>query len=299
MLAPPTRSMPNRHTAVVQSVEIVKQDNSGIAGSGIGLGTIAGAVGEGVVGNQRESGSGDTAAPFIGAAAGAYVGHDLENRQQQKADAYKITVRMEDRSNQALMQTTNAGLRVGAACGSETASCSGTDDGMCVVRVGTTPEKPNMKTQGNDALHLWLMIGVAALMLLGTTGIAAVLAWMPTSTALPGVVVVPDTRRAPPATLDGAEAQIPPARARDKCAECGIVEATHEIEQPGEATDPGAAGAVTRGDRSEITGHSTKTYEVTVRMKDGSRHVFMDAKRANWRPGERVIIIGGASQSNN
>jgi outer membrane lipoprotein SlyB len=98
---------------VVQSIELVKQDDGGIAGSGIGLGTIAGAVVGGVVGNQVGSGRGNTAATVIGAAGGAYIGHELENRQQPRPDAYKITVRMEDGSYQALMQSTSADLRVG------------------------------------------------------------------------------------------------------------------------------------------------------------------------------------------
>ena len=95
---------------VVQSIELVRQDGNA---SGIGLGTIAGAVVGGVVGNQVGAGRGNTAATVIGAAGGAYVGHELENRQQPRPDAYKITVRMEDGSYQALTQTTSAGLRVG------------------------------------------------------------------------------------------------------------------------------------------------------------------------------------------
>jgi outer membrane lipoprotein SlyB len=98
---------------VVQSIEPVNQDSGGIAGSGIGLGTIAGAVVGGVVGNQVGSGRGNTAATVIGAAGGAYIGHQLENRQQQNADAYKITVRMEDGSYETLTQSTNADFRVG------------------------------------------------------------------------------------------------------------------------------------------------------------------------------------------
>ena len=45
---------------VVKSIEVVRQDNQGIAGSNIGLGTIAGAVIGGVVGNQIGSGTGNT-----------------------------------------------------------------------------------------------------------------------------------------------------------------------------------------------------------------------------------------------
>jgi len=99
---------------VVQSVELVRQDRGGIGGSGFGLGTVAGAVVGGVVGSQVGSGSGATAATVIGAAGGAYVGHELEKRQQQQqADAYRINVRMDDGSYQALTQSTSAGLRAG------------------------------------------------------------------------------------------------------------------------------------------------------------------------------------------
>ncbi len=59
------------------------------------------------------SGKGNTAATVIGAAGGAYVGHELENRNQQQADAYRVTVRMEDGSNQTLMQNTSDDIRVG------------------------------------------------------------------------------------------------------------------------------------------------------------------------------------------
>lgn len=93
---------------VVHSIELVKQDNSGS-----GLGTVAGAVVGGVIGNQVGSGRGNTAATVIGAAGGAYIGHELEHRQQQNADAYKITVRMENGSYQALMYSTNPGFRAG------------------------------------------------------------------------------------------------------------------------------------------------------------------------------------------
>ena len=97
---------------IVQSIELVRQDR---AGSTIGLGTIAGAVVGGIVGNQVGSGKGNTAATVIGAAGGAYVGHELENRNQnqQQTDAYRVTVRMEDGSNQTLMQDTSGDIRVG------------------------------------------------------------------------------------------------------------------------------------------------------------------------------------------
>ncbi|MDO8595253.1 MAG: glycine zipper 2TM domain-containing protein [Sulfuricaulis sp.] len=98
---------------VVQSIELVRQSNTGIGGSGIGIGTIAGAVVGGVVGNQVGSGRGNTAATVIGAAGGAYAGHELEKRSQQQSDAYKLAIRMDSGSYQTLTQTTVADLRVG------------------------------------------------------------------------------------------------------------------------------------------------------------------------------------------
>ena len=103
---------------VVQSIELVQQGNAGntgIGGSGIGIGTIAGAIVGGIVGNQVGSGRGNTAATVVGAAGGAYVGHEIDKRQQQPqtADLYRVNVRMENGSYQTLTQNSVADLRVG------------------------------------------------------------------------------------------------------------------------------------------------------------------------------------------
>jgi outer membrane lipoprotein SlyB len=104
-------------SGVVQSIDLVQQGSTGstgIGGSGIGIGTIAGAIVGGVLGNQVGAGRGNTVATVAGAAGGAYVGHELENRQQQRsADVYRITVRMDGGSYQTFTQNTNAGFRVG------------------------------------------------------------------------------------------------------------------------------------------------------------------------------------------
>ena len=103
---------------VVQSIDLVQQGNAGntgIGGTGIGIGTIAGAVVGGVLGNQVGSGSGRTAATVAGAAGGAYIGHEIDSRSQQPrtADVYRFTVRMDSGSYQTLTQNTNGGFRVG------------------------------------------------------------------------------------------------------------------------------------------------------------------------------------------
>lgn len=93
---------------VVYSIEYLRQP-----ASGIGVGTIAGAVVGGIIGNQVGRGDGNTAATVLGAAGGAYAGHEIEKRNQQGSDIYRITVNMQDGSRLALMQTDLASIRLG------------------------------------------------------------------------------------------------------------------------------------------------------------------------------------------
>jgi hypothetical protein len=57
-------------------------------------------------------------------------------------------------------------------------------------------------------------------------------------------------------------------RSKARCKVCGIIESTRQV------------GGV---------------HEVTVRLSDQTTHVFSDSNPANWRPGERIILIGGGN----
>ena len=93
---------------VVQSVALVQQENSGLGG-----GAILGALVGGIVGNQVGRGGGNTAATVIGAAGGAYAGHQIEKRNQQPTDAYRLSIRMTDGTNLSLMQSATTDIQVG------------------------------------------------------------------------------------------------------------------------------------------------------------------------------------------
>lgn len=97
---------------VVQSIELVRQ-NSASTGGSIGVGTIAGAVVGGLIGNQMGQGQGKTAATVVGAAGGAYIGHELDKQNQQSRDAYKLTILMSDGAYQTVTQATDGDIRVG------------------------------------------------------------------------------------------------------------------------------------------------------------------------------------------
>lgn len=62
------------------------------------------------------------------------------------------------------------------------------------------------------------------------------------------------------------------ARARKRCAACGVVESIRRID-PVEALPA--------------------TYEFTVRLRDGSMRLSSDTSRAKWRVGDRIMLIGG------
>lgn len=97
---------------VVQSVTLVAQNSP--ADNSIGAGTIVGAVVGGVLGNQVGGGTGKTAATVLGAAGGAYAGHEIEKRNQtQQTNAYQLSIRLNNGSYQTITQATANDIRVG------------------------------------------------------------------------------------------------------------------------------------------------------------------------------------------
>lgn len=153
----------------------------------------------------------------------------------------------------------------------------------------------------NEISHLPILTRSVIVILLG--GIAIVVA-MQISTGEASTLFALDKFWAPQAKPVGAGAQIPLARAESdarigmKCPECSVITSVREIEQLDDEIDPGADGGMASGSRNEITGGAAKIYEITVRMRGGSKRVFMDASPDNWRVDQRVVFIEGTSGSN-
>ncbi|MBK8121852.1 MAG: hypothetical protein IPK39_23980 [Sulfuritalea sp.] len=89
----------------------------------------------------------------------------------------------------------------------------------------------------------------------------------------------------------------PPVAA--SCAQCGVVASMREIRQAENASDARGKPGLVRVSLKEAEVEMARRYEVTVRMRDGSRRVFLHAPPANWRAGERLILIGGATHASN
>lgn len=92
---------------VIRAVNVIEK-----AGEGSGLGAVAGGVVGGLLGNQIGKGKGNTVATVAGVAGGAYAGHQVE-KNVKKTQSYRITVRMNDGTDQIINQTTDPGLAIG------------------------------------------------------------------------------------------------------------------------------------------------------------------------------------------
>lgn len=140
----------------------------------------------------------------------------------------------------------------------------------------------NMKSKANKFPYLPLLIAGIAVVLFSSAGIARIVGWNPTSTSEAGGILAPG--------------KFPPIKAR--CVECGVIVSMREIEAHDADTGVGATGAAVAGNRDETRVKSARSYEITVRLADRSSRVITEANPARWQPGQRVVIIEGASPSN-
>lgn len=183
------------------------------------------------------------------------------------------------------------------------------------------------------SLHPLAWIAGIVVILFSIAGIAAIMGWIPTSIggAGDGVVDKSVKKAAQPAAAK-AKTKAPPAQVassapvRAKCSECGVIESTREISAKGEgsglgaaggavvggllghqvgggtgkqiATVVGAVGGAVAGNEVEKRVKSTKSYEITVRLEDGSTRVIQEANPPSWRNGDHVRIVDGAIRAN-
>lgn len=153
-----------------------------------------------------------------------------------------------------------------------------------------TDKSPDYDRAGTVREVLPLLITGIAIILFSTAGFARMMGWGLTSTGDSGDILALD--QAAPVPTAGE------VRAKTRCAECGVVVSMRETERHDEDSAPGATGEATAGNGDEIPVKTTRSYEITVRMADGSSRVINDANPARWRTGEHLIVIGGVRPSN-
>jgi len=193
-------------------------------------------------------------------------------------------------------------------------------------------------TQTSKSPHLLIWAAGIAVILFSAAGIAAIMGWIPTSMGRSSDNPVllksakPATTTAKPAIAKTPTQPVPPVVVASnvpsvvKCADCGVIEATREIAVKGEgsgigavggavvgglignqvgsgrgntaATAIGAVGGAVAGNEIEKRVKSGKSYEVTVRLDDGSSRVISQTNPPAWRTGDHVKVVSGVIQAN-
>ncbi|MEO8202642.1 MAG: glycine zipper 2TM domain-containing protein [Betaproteobacteria bacterium] len=115
-----------------------------------------------------------------------------------------------------------------------------------------------------------------------------------------------------------------PVVQRQRCVDCGVVESMREVSRPGEGTGLGAvaggigglilgkqvgngkgsnvaavlgaAGGAYAGNEIEKRTRAGKTYELSVRMEDGSYRTISLNAQPSWRTGDHVRVVNGTLQ---
>jgi outer membrane lipoprotein SlyB len=107
--APASKSEPKicGNCGVVQYVNAIEQK-----GEGTGLGAVAGGVAGALLGSQIGQGRGNTAATIVGAAGGAFAGHEVEKRYKATKH-YEVVVRMDDGATRTFNLQNDPGLYAG------------------------------------------------------------------------------------------------------------------------------------------------------------------------------------------
>ena len=157
-----------------------------------------------------------------------------------------------------------------------------------------------------------LRIAGVCIGLFAASGVVAIVRSIPVSYASVAAVRAPSEHRALASVptdaylkdsrpdLAGAQATIN-RQNRASCPECGVVDSVRRIERSGGAgrQDTLDVKVVARGSGGAIASSAVgeKSYEVTIRFRDGSTMVLNEVGPRTWRLGTRVIVIGRASSS--
>lgn len=142
-----------------------------------------------------------------------------------------------------------------------------------------------MNTQAIKLPHLQMPAGRVAALVLGAIAIAAL------TISAQGY----DGALAPAGDMGaaGVPAGETISAPSPRCAECGVIESVREVAASGDAAAAKAPGRSSAGSRGGFEVNLLRSYEITIRLQDGSMRVVRDARPANWRHGEPVTVIAG------
>lgn len=153
-----------------------------------------------------------------------------------------------------------------------------------------------MTTQANRFRYLPLLIaGLVAVPTGDSSGLLA-FAGLPAAAAevIEGsaqTVLQPSTGAAGAAGAAGVKGR----RGKGRCVNCGVIVSVVEMERNTADIGTNETARVTTRHQIETSIKLTQRFKITIRMADGSIRAIDEASPANWRLGEQVIVIAGAT----
>lgn len=170
--------------------------------------------------------------------------------------------------------------------------------------------------------HPLAWVAGIAVILFCAAGFAAIMGWIPTS--IGGTTDIEKSKVSSKTTQSGVvkpKTQLASSAPIAKCSVCGAIESVLEVSAKGEgsglgaaggavvggllghqvgggtgkqiATVVGAVGGAVAGNEVEKRVKAAKSYDITVRMDDGSSRVINESSAPSWRSGDRVKIVDG------
>jgi outer membrane lipoprotein SlyB len=182
---------------------------------------------------------------------------------------------------------------------------------------------PTQSSKTAQSPHLLAWIAGIAVILFCVAGIATIMGWIPTSIGGAGDL---EADKSAKKTVQSGTAKPKTQVAGNaspgtKCSMCGAIESVREVSEKGEgsglgaaggavvggllghqvgggngkqiATVVGAVGGAVAGNEVEKRVKATKSYDITVRLDDGSTRVINEDNPPSWRSGDRVKIVDG------
>ncbi|MDO8051964.1 glycine zipper 2TM domain-containing protein [Janthinobacterium sp. SUN211] len=207
-------------------------------------------------------------------------------------------------------------------------------------------------TTTTKSLHPLVLAAAVAVLLFCGVGTAALMGWLPSSQgdtqplaastsaeqmanlqanqppanlqpagALPLAALPPQQQQPQQQPVRQPQPQYAAAPAPQVCANCGVIEAIHEVNTRAEgsgvgaaggavvggllgnqvggghgrqlATVLGAVGGAVAGNQIEGSVRATRSYNIVVRLDNGKTRTVHQSAAPNWRQGDRVRVVNG------
>ena len=171
----------------------------------------------------------------------------------------------------------------------------------------------------------FIIIASIAVILLSAAGVSAIMGWIPKSGAEPAVPAAEVQKKAVtearPAQKSHAVHVAAATAPSAICATCGVVDSIHEVQKEAPAsgvgavaggvlggvvghqmgngrgrdvmTVVGAVGGAVAGNAVEKNMKRTTSFQIRVRLEDGSDRVVNQATAPSWRVGDHVRVVEG------